>query len=102
MKNEEDEEEDTNEEEKTEGKRELFVGNLSFNASEDTLMERFSQYGKVTNVKLPMANGRSKGIAFVEFAKPADAQKALTAENGQDLDGRSLKLDFSGGAPPPR
>lgn len=45
-------------------------------------MDRFSKYGTITNLKCPSFQGRSKGIAFVEFAKPADAKKAANAENG--------------------
>jgi RNA recognition motif-containing protein len=42
---------------------------------------------------------KPSGIAFVEFSKASEAQKALDSENGQDLDGRALNLKFSGGAP---
>ena len=44
-------------------------------------------------------SGKAKGFGFVEFASNKDAQKALDAMNGQDLDGRAIRLNFSGGAP---
>lgn len=80
---------------------EIFVGNLSFQTTEDGVRARFKKYGNITNVKVPSFQGRSKGIAFVEFAKPADAKKAL-AENGQEFDGRNLKVTLSNEKPPAR
>lgn len=52
-----------------EGKRELFVGNLTFQTTEEQVREYFEYYGTVTNVKIPYDrnSGKSKGMAFVEF-----------------------------------
>jgi nucleolin len=63
-------------------KKELFVGNLSFHTTEDSLAQAFGEYGTVTNVKLPQNNGQPKGFAFVEFATHKEAQAALDAYNG--------------------
>lgn len=63
-------------------KKELFVGNLSFQTTEDSLGQAFGEYGTVTNVKLPQNNGQPKGFAFVEFATHKEAQAALDAYNG--------------------
>jgi len=72
---------------------------LSFNTDEDAIKKRFLKYGTITNFKMPQKNGRPGGIAFIEFAKPADAKKAMDAENGADLDGRSLKVNYSNDKP---
>jgi len=48
---------------------------------------------------MPQKDGRPSGIAFIEFSKPSEAKKAMEAENGNDLDGRSLKVNFSGDKP---
>uniref|UniRef100_A0A7S3HVP9 RRM domain-containing protein n=1 Tax=Favella ehrenbergii TaxID=182087 RepID=A0A7S3HVP9_9SPIT len=76
---------------------ELFVGNVSFNTTEDAIRDYFSSFGELVKCKLIMShNGRSKGLAFVEFSSNADAQKAITESNGAELDGRPLKVEFSG------
>jgi cold-inducible RNA-binding protein len=75
--------------------RKLYVGNLSFNTTDQMLQNTFSAYGEVTSATVIMDrdSGRSKGFGFVEFAQDADAQKAMSEMNGKDLDGRSLKVD---------
>lgn len=75
----------------------LFVGNLPFRTTEDELMQLFSEHGEVVSVKIIMdrATGRSKGIAFVEFATEEDAKKALEALNGFEMDGRGLRIDLA-------
>ena len=80
-----------------EGPSELFVGNMAFSTGEDALREQFSQHGTVTNIKILMANGRSKGCAFVAFSNAAEAKAAMEAENGNTLEGRELKVNFSSG-----
>ncbi|KAJ3785859.1 hypothetical protein GGU10DRAFT_427751, partial [Lentinula aff. detonsa] len=74
----------------------LFVGNLSFSANEDSVWEFFNDYG-VKNVRLPTDRdtGRPKGFGYVEFDDIDGAKKAFEAMNGQDLDGRTVRLDFS-------
>lgn len=75
----------------------LFVGNLPFSVSEDQLTELFAQYGELTNVKLIIdrMTGRSRGIAFVEFASQDQAQAAMEALNGFELDGRALVVNVA-------
>lgn len=77
------------------GKR-LYVGNLSFNTLEDDLIQAFEQDGrKVESARIMVdrETGRSRGFAFVEMASDADAQAAIQAMNGAQLDGRPLKVN---------
>jgi RNA recognition motif-containing protein len=75
----------------------LFVGNLSFNTTENTLQEAFSAHGAVTETNLMMdrMTGRSRGFAFVTYATPEEAQKAIEAMNGAQLDGRALTVNIA-------
>jgi cold-inducible RNA-binding protein len=72
----------------------LYVGNLSYSASEDELRNLFSQYGTVESVAVitDRDTGRSKGFAFVEFANDQEAQAAISALNGKEMSGRSLSV----------
>lgn len=77
------------------GKR-LYVGNLSFDTTETSLSDAFSQGNrKVASVSVMMDRdtGRSRGFAFVEMANDNDAQAAIQAMNGAMLDGRSLRVN---------
>ena len=78
---------------------ELFVKSLSFDTDEASLNNHFSQFGEIIKVKLIMRDGRSKGIGFVEFAKRADAKKAIAESNGFELDNRQITVEFSGQKP---
>jgi len=74
----------------------LYVGNLSFQTSEETLRSAFEQDGrKVVEVKIvtDRDTGQPRGFAFVEMSSPADAQSAMSALDGQQLDGRTLKVN---------
>jgi len=74
----------------------LYVGNLSFHTSEESLRAAFEQGGqKVVEVKIvtDRDTGQPRGFAFVEMASPAEAQAVMAAWNGQQLDGRSLKVN---------
>lgn len=75
----------------------LFVGNLSFDATEDALWEVFGEHGDVNSVRLPTdrESGKPRGIAYVEFREVQSAQKALNSLQGFELAGRSIRLDFS-------
>lgn len=75
----------------------LFVGNLSFNTTENDLQDAFSAYGTVTETNLMMdrATGRPRGFGFVTMATDEDAQKAIEAMNGKDLDGRALTVNVA-------
>src|SRR5688572_23696767 len=73
------------------GKR-LFVGNLSFDVSEDELRTAFEPYG-ATEVVVPTSDsGRPKGFAFVEV-EDSQAQAAISAMNGKELQGRAIAVD---------
>ncbi len=73
----------------------LYVGNLSFQTQEVDLRDHFSQYGEVVsaNIITDRDTGRSRGFAFVEMSTEEEAQNAASALNGQDLDGRQLKVN---------
>lgn len=75
----------------------LFVGNLSFDATEDILWEKFSEYGDIKSIRMPTdrESGRPKGFAYVEFADIEKAKEALTGLAGEQIAGRSVRLDFS-------
>ena len=72
----------------------IYVGNLSFEATEDDLREVFGRYGQVTSAKIIMDRdtGKSRGFAFVEMADNAAGAKALEELDGYDLHGRGLKV----------
>lgn len=84
--------------EEEEGPKELFVGNISYQATEDELYNHFSQWGEVTNVKIPTERetGRSRGMAFVEFSSHKEASNALDNTNQREYNGRNLRVNFSG------
>jgi nucleolin len=83
-----------------EDKMELFVGNLAFSTTEGSIRSAFSKFGQITNLKMPTdPMGRPKGFAFVQYGSHKDAKNACDSLNGQDLDGRNLRINFSGGAP---
>ncbi len=73
--------------------KKLYVGNLSFQTTEDELREVFGQYGQVTSAQVVMdrETGRSRGFAFVEMADGAD--QAIAAMNGAQLGGRTLTVN---------
>jgi RNA recognition motif-containing protein len=75
----------------------LFVGNLSFNTTENDLQDAFAPHGSVTEVNLMVdrSTGRSRGFAFVTMSTPEEAQKAIDAMNGKALDGRPLTVNIA-------
>lgn len=78
--------------------RRLYVGNLSFETTESGLQSAFGQEGrKVSSVTVVMDRdtGRSRGFAFVEMATDGDADGAIKALDGSQLDGRSLKVNVA-------
>mgnify|MGYP000674383806 FL=1 len=72
----------------------IYVGNLPFSATEDSVRTLFAQYGTVESVALinDRETGRPRGFGFVEMSK-ADAAKAIQSLNGQDMGGRPLKVN---------
>jgi cold-inducible RNA-binding protein len=73
----------------------LFVGNLSFNTTENDLQDAFAAHGTVTEANLMMdrATGRPRGFGFVTMSSPEEAQKAIDALNGATMDGRNLTVN---------
>jgi RNA recognition motif-containing protein len=73
----------------------LYVGNLSFNTSTQDLEEMFGQYGSVQSVNIieDRETGRSRGFAFVEMSSNEEAESAISALNGKEVDGRSLTVN---------
>ena len=75
----------------------LFVGNLSFNTTENDLQDMFAAHGTVTEANLMMdrATGRPRGFGFVTMGSAEEAQKAMEALNGQSVDGRALTVNIA-------
>jgi len=73
----------------------LFVGNLSFQATESALRELFQPFGQVTRVHMAMdrETGRARGFAFVEMSNDDEAAKAIAALDGKDFEGRNVKVN---------
>jgi len=73
----------------------LYVGNLSFNTSSDTVRAAFSQYGDVTDVHMvtDRQTGQPRGFGFVTMGTTQAAQAAIAALNGSNLDGRDLRVN---------
>jgi RNA recognition motif-containing protein len=73
----------------------LYVGNLSFNSTSDSVREAFVSFGEVTDVHVVMdrETGRSRGFAFVTLATDDQAQQAIQGMNGALLDGRALRVN---------
>jgi len=73
----------------------LYVGNLSFNASEEDLKKLFSEAGPVQSVKIVVDqySGRPRGFGFVEMASQGDAQKAISLLNGKTFMERALTVN---------
>jgi cold-inducible RNA-binding protein len=73
----------------------IFVGNLSFNTSEDELRQMFEPFGQVDRVSImtDRDTGRSRGFGFVEMASNDDGEKAITALNGSQVGGRTLNVN---------
>src|SRR5256885_14123302 len=73
----------------------LYVGNLSFNTTENELQELFSQAGTVQEVSLMQDKftGKSRGFAFVTMSSEDDAQNAISKLNGQTVEGRALTVN---------
>ena len=73
----------------------LYVGNLSFNTSNQDLTELFGTVGTVqsANIIEDRETGRSRGFGFVEMSSQAEGQDAISQMNGKEIDGRSLKVN---------
>ena len=75
----------------------LFVGNLSFETTENDLQDAFAAFGAVaeTNLMMDRATGRSRGFGFVTMSTPDEAQKAIEGLNGKELRGRTITVNVA-------
>ena len=75
----------------------LFVGNLSFDTTENDQQDAFAAHGTVTETNLMMdrATGRPRGFGFVTMSSPEEAQKAIEALNGKSVGGRALTVNIA-------
>ncbi|MCU0787882.1 MAG: RNA-binding protein [Verrucomicrobia bacterium] len=75
----------------------LFVGNLSFNTTENDLNDAFAAFGTVTEANLMMdrMTNRPRGFGFVTMSSADEAEKAIEGLNGKDLDGRALTVNVA-------
>ena len=73
----------------------LYIGNLNYDTTEDTLREVFAQYGEVESVRVitDRYTGRSRGFGFVEMASEEAAAKAISELNGKPVDEREIRVD---------
>jgi len=73
----------------------IYVGNLSYELTEDDLRQAFEQFGRVSSVSIlkDRYTGQSRGFGFVEMPAKAEAQAAIEGLNGKDLKGRALKVN---------
>nr|AGH15797.1 cold-induced RNA-binding protein [Pachytriton brevipes] len=76
----------------------LFVGGLSFDTTEHSMEQCFSKYGQISEcvVVKDRETGRSRGFGFITFSNPEDAKDALHGMNGENLDGRQIRVDLAG------
>ena len=80
----------------------IYVGNLAYSTNDETLKSAFAAYGEVASARVvsDRMTGRSKGFGFVEMPDRAQAQSAIDALNGKELEGRTLRVNES--QPKPR
>jgi RNA recognition motif-containing protein len=75
----------------------LYVGNLSFNTTENDLQDAFGAHGTVmeTNLLMDRETGRPRGFGFITMSSAEEASKAIEAMNGKDMDGRALTVNIA-------
>ena len=73
----------------------LFIGNISFNTTENDLQDAFAAHGTVLEANLMMdrVSGRPRGFGFITMSTPEEAQAAISAMNGATMDGRNLTVN---------
>src|ERR1700739_3198790 len=78
--------------------RKLYVGNLAYGVTDSDLQKMFEAHGTVESAQVIMDRdtGRSKGFGFVEMSSPAEAQAAIGALNGKEVDGRAMTVNEAG------
>ena len=79
----------------------LFVGNLSYDTTEDTLRTLFAEFGQIESARLvtDRYSGRSKGFAFVEMSTDQAAEEAIGGLNSRQVDGREIKVETANPRP---
>jgi RNA recognition motif-containing protein len=84
--------------------KKLYVGNLSYNTTEDGLRNLFSEFGGVASAKIIMdrETGNSKGFGFIEMNTDEEASAAIAGTNGREFDGRQLRVNEAMDKPPRR
>ena len=84
--------------------KKLYVGNLSYNTTEDGLKGLFSEFGSVASSKIVLdrESGNSKGFGFIEMSSDDEANAAITGTNGREYDGRKLRVNEAMDKPPRR
>ncbi len=72
----------------------LYIGNLSFDVTEEALKKAFSEFGSIEEAIIitDKFSGRSKGFAFITFSKDKDAEEAIKKMNGKEFEGRNLRV----------
>ena len=72
----------------------IYIGNLEYSTKEDELQRVFEEHGQVTSVKIirDKFTGKAKGFAFLEMANDAEADNAIHALNGKEVNGRQIKV----------
>ena len=75
----------------------IYVGNLSYHMTDDQLKDAFAEFGTVNSARIIMDRdtGRSKGFGFVEMDDDGQAQEAISKLDGQELDGRPIKVNVA-------
>jgi cold-inducible RNA-binding protein len=75
----------------------LYVGNISFNTSEEDLVQIFGEFGQVARATIvtDRETGRSRGFAFVEMSSDAEAQAAISSLDGQNVGGRTIQVNVA-------
>ncbi len=73
----------------------IYVGNLSYTSTEDSIRQHFEPFGEVASVKIieDRETGRSRGFGFVEMPNDSEGQAAIEALDGKDLDGRPIRVN---------
>lgn len=77
--------------------KKLYVGGVSYDSTDDSLKEAFSQAGTVESASVitDKMTGRSRGFAFVEMSTPEEAEKAIEMFDGKEIDGRAVKVSIA-------
>jgi len=73
----------------------IYIGNLSFDSTEESIRQAFEGYGEVSTVSIitDRYTGKSRGFGFVEMPSKGEAEAAITGLNGQELDGQTLNVN---------